>query len=65
MDTIPEKLNAIAAKCRELLAQDVADPNAKAGWRTTVASITALEDMGEADADLLGANIVAAWEGLL
>ena len=120
MNTITEKLNAIAAKCRALLALaekrtqgkwihdkssetigDVTTENldgiaqaqeriseagkgraaqnimrdknaayiaacagaAEAGWRTTLAAITALDDMGEAD--VLGANIVAAWEGLL
>ena len=65
MDTIPEKLNAIAAKCRELLAQDVADPNAKAGWRTTLAAIAELDDMSEEGAFVLGSNIIASWEGLL
>jgi hypothetical protein len=115
MNTITEKLNAIAAKCRVNLAlaeqrtpgrwvfsQDYGDERtqavhtdedepwflveethgsphpkcnaayiaacagaAEAGWRTTLAAIAELEDMGEADADLLGANIVAAWEGLL
>ena len=66
MNTITEKLNAIAAKCRELLAQDVAaDPKAKAGWRTTLAAIAELDDMSEEGAYVLGSNIIAAWEGLL
>jgi len=65
MNTITEKLNAIADKCREL-AQDVAaDPKAKAGWRTTLAAIAELDDMSEEGAYVLGANIIASWEGLL
>jgi len=65
MNTITEKLNAIAAKCREL-AQDVAaDSNAKAGWRTTLAAIAELDDMSEEGAFVLGSNIIASWEGLL
>ena len=38
---------------------------AEAGWRTTLAAIDALADMGEADAEALAANIIVAWEGLL
>ena len=67
--TTTEKLNAIAAKCRELLALDYPDAEepkkARAGWRTTLAAIAEVEDMDEVGAAVLGANIIAAWEGLL
>jgi hypothetical protein len=62
--TTNEKLNAIADKCRALLSSNESETT-RAGYRSTLAAITALEDMGEADADVLGANILAAWEGLL
>jgi hypothetical protein len=38
---------------------------AEAGWRTTLAAIDALADTGEADAEVLAANIIRAWDGLL
>ncbi len=38
---------------------------AEAGWRTTLAAIAELYDMSEEGAYVLGANIIAAWEGLL
>ena len=64
--TTTEKLNAIADKCRALLAPNVAaGPKTKAGWRTTLAAIAALDGMGARGAAVLGANIIAAWEGLL
>ena len=35
---------------------------AEAGWRSTIAAIDSLADMGEHDAEMLGANILAAWQ---
>jgi len=67
--TDAEKLNAIASKCRALLSLDYPDAEepktARAGWRTTLAAIAEIEDMDEVGADVLGSNIIAAWEGLL
>jgi hypothetical protein len=59
-----EKLDAIADKCRELLAQNAGLKTA-AGWRTTLAAIAALDGMGARGAAVLGDAIIAAWEGLL
>lgn len=39
---------------------DCAGP-AEAGWRATIAAVDSLADMGEHDAEMLGANILAAW----
>ena len=68
--TTTEKLNAIAAKCRELLAQNVGLKTA-AGWHTTLAAIdlcAKLRTLGSL-AGVWAANaeteILAAWEGLL
>jgi len=35
---------------------------AEAGWRSTIAAIDALRDMGESDAEILAANILSAWQ---
>ena len=68
--TTTEKLNAIAAKCRALLAQSPG-PKTAAGWRTTLAAIdlcAKLRTLGSL-AGVWAANaeteILAAWEGLL
>ena len=59
-----EKLNAIASKCRELLRSPESE-TARAGYRSTLISIAEIEDMDEVGADVLGLNIITAWEGLL
>ena len=38
---------------------------AEAGWRSTLLAIAALADMCDGDEDVISANIIAAWEGLL
>ena len=38
---------------------------AEAGWRTTLLAIAALADMCDGDEDVISANIISAWEGLL
>jgi hypothetical protein len=56
------KLDRIAARCRELLDGDgCKSVHAEAGWRSTIAAIDALPDMGEHDSEILAANIMAAW----
>ena len=62
--TTTKKLNAIADKCRALLSSPESE-TARAGYRATLLVITALEDMCEGDEDVIGANIITAWEGLL
>ena len=62
--TATKKLNAIASKCRELLRCPESE-TARAGYRSTLTSIAEIEDMDEVGADVLGLNIIAAWEGLL
>ena len=63
-DTDTEKLNAIADKCRALLSYAESE-TARAGYRTTLLAIAALADMCDGDEDVISANIIAAWEGLL
>jgi hypothetical protein len=69
--TNTEKLNAIAAKCRALLAQN-AGPKTCAGWLTTLAAIesVSLVNRGASPSltqreEQLIAAILDAWEGLL
>ena len=69
--TTAEKLNAIAAKCRALIAQN-AGPKTEAGWRSTLAAIesVSLINRGASPSltqreERLVAGILAAWEGLL
>ena len=66
-----EKLDAIADKCRELLAQNAGLKTA-AGWRTTLAAIdsVSLVNRGASPSltqreERLITAILAAWEGLL
>lgn len=66
-----EKLELIAAKCRELTAiYDNAEPHVKlaayAGWRSTIAAISAHDAMdGGAEKHFLALEILDAWEGLV
>ncbi len=74
--TTTEKLNAIADKCRALLALDYPDAKeprkARAGWRTTLAAIESVPlvnrgsypSFTQREERLIDA-IIAAWEGLL
>lgn len=74
--TTNEKLERIAAKCREFI--EYAEGNvtdfygglAIAGWRSTIAAIERTSRQIVAgrltgDAELLLADILAAWEGLV
>jgi hypothetical protein len=68
-----EKLDAIADKCRELLAFHVnAGPGVIAGWRTTLAAIESMQIVNRGSSPSLTQReerlvnaIIAAWEGLL
>ena len=69
--TTTKKLNAIADKCRSMLAWN-AGPKAQAGWRTTLAAIDSvpLVNRGASPSltqreEQLIAAIITAWEGLL
>jgi hypothetical protein len=71
--TTTETLNAIADKCRALLAPNVAaGPKTQAGWRTTLAAIDSVSLVNRGSSPTLTqreeqliAAIVLAWEGLL
>jgi hypothetical protein len=69
--TTNEKLNAIADKCREMLALN-AGLKTSAGWRTTLAAIDSVQIVNRGSSpsltqreERLVAEILAAWEGLL
>ena len=69
--TTTEKLNAIADKCRDLLARDYG-PRRGAGWLTTLAAIESVQTVNRGTMPSLTqreyrlvAEIFAAWEGLL
>ena len=68
--TPTEKLERIKAKCQQLLASDFRPDTSLPGGlpsvthalaQSTIAAIDSLNDMGEHDSDVLGANIIAAW----
>ena len=59
--TTAEKLKRIKERCEELLRSSNASELSNAAWRSTIAAIDALPDMGEHDAEILAANIIAAW----
>ena len=55
-----EHLERIVAKCQQLLAFRIT-ACAMAGFRSTIAAIEFLPDMGEHEAGILSANIIASW----
>ena len=57
----PEHLEKIKAKCETLIANYYSESRAVAGWRSTIAAIDSLRDMGEHDAEMLSANIITDW----
>jgi len=72
--TTTEHLEKIKAKCEanivtdaklaHVLSHDVDQvflASAIAGWRSTIAAIDLLRDMGEHDAEMLSANIITDW----
>ena len=59
--TQQEHLQRIRQRCVELLEIPGWPKYQVAGWQSTIAAIDALENMGEDDAAILGANIIAAW----
>jgi hypothetical protein len=68
--TTTEKLNAIADKCRDLLAQN-AGLQTQAGWRTTLAAIESVSLLNRGSSpsrtlreERLITAIIAAWDGL-
>ena len=69
--TTTEKLNAIADKCRDLLAQN-AGLKTEAGWRTTLAAIESVSLINRGSSpsrtlreERLITAIITAWDGLL
>jgi len=69
--TITERLATIRARCVLISQQDYRpDTSLPAGLPsvtvamalTCIATIDALRDMGESDAEILSANILAAWK---
>lgn len=62
-----EHLEKIKAKCEARITKELTypplmqDKTAIAGWRSTIAAIDLLRDMGEHDAEMLSANIITDW----
>lgn len=70
--TTSEKLNAIAARCEELLRSCNAGVHAEAGWRSKIAAIEDIFEDFESHSHMAGSfasirakPIIAAWEGLV